>query len=166
MKFFFKIVLFFSLTVFLISCDNEDDFNSSDDKPLFEETYYNIEWKGEPLEFTRFINGTIPGGESTQLFFDNDDFSIRLFIRWGRIGFEGSEYDFDSTPSVSLEFIENGEEETYLADQDFGNLDIVTYGTDVVKAQGQINLRPFGSIAQENNPDGGVLSIDAQKATL
>lgn len=166
MKFFIKIVLFFSLTVFLVSCDNEDDFTSSDDNPMFEETYYNIEWNGEPIDFSRFINGAIPGGAETQIFFDNEDFSKRLFIRWGRIGFEGDEYDFDSNPSVSLKFIENGEEETYLADQDFGNLDIVTYGTDVVKAQGQINLRPFESIAQENNPDGGVLTIDVQKATI
>lgn len=149
--------------LFFTSCSDDDMDDMDDEETSFEETYHEVIWQGEEVEFDRLINGTIPGGESTQLWLDNDDYTRELVMRWGR-DIETDEY-FNDPPSVTLELEnEDGDVEEYRIglEEDFSNFEIITNGDDVIKAEGSIELRASNPEAMEINPDGGLLEVDIQ----
>lgn len=155
-------IVFVSLGAWtLTGCSSDDDMDMSDDIS-FDETYYEVTWRGEEIEYDRVRTGPIPGGERTQIWLEDDDFSRRLIIRWGRD--EDGNY-FNEDPSIQLEFErEDGEEEYTLDfDEDLSDMEFVTRGNDEpLKAEGEVMMRPFNSFTSDLNPDGGLLEIDIQ----
>lgn len=127
-------------------------------------TSISVVWNDKPLEFTRITNGTIPGGEVTQIWLDDKDYKSKLSLRWGREGFDGP-YNFDEVPSISFEFFNNGEKEEYRVADDVKRSDYQIFHDDkrVYRFKGTLNLRPTNEQARQENPEGGTIELDVQK---
>lgn len=116
---------------------------------------------GKNLDFTRLTNGTIPGGEVTQMYAQTDDYKSNLSIRWGKN--ESGNYDFDNPPSIKLELAkEDGDTEDYRA-KDNEDLSKYVEGDKVYKVSGEIQIKASNKAARNANPEGGVLDIELQK---
>lgn len=156
-------LVFFTLSFFLVatSCAEKSEDGLTYDQS---KTNISVKWNGEPVNFTRITNGTIPGGAVTQIWLDDEDYKSKLSLRWGRDGFDGP-YDYEKIPDVSFEYFNNGEKETYTASDDFKRSDyqLFTDEKHVYRIKGEIAVRPDNEIAQNKNPDGGTLLVDVQK---
>lgn len=116
---------------------------------------------GEDLEFTRLSNGTIPGGEVTQMYAQSDDYKSKLSIRWSRKD-DGS-YDFDNPPSITLDIKkEDGDDLSYRAKD---GEDVSKYFEEdrVYKVVGEIKMNSSNKAAREAKPDGATLKVELQK---
>ena len=145
-------------------------FTSCDEKSADGLTYdssktsISVVWNGDPVKFTRITNGTIPGGEVTQIWLDDENYKSKLSLRWSRDGFDGP-YDFDEIPSISFELFNNDEKETYREKNDIKRSDYQIFHDEkkVYRFKGTLKVRPTNEQARQVNPEGGLLELDVQK---